>query len=462
MLRIRASCGSGYSTHETLADLQPHGTTRQRIHLEQTYTMQAVYAGRGRDSMGNSDEKIPTVLPLDHAIVSAEANTADPLTGDVKRMARRRYQNGQLLLKGKKKKVWVARWRDDIIRSDGTRHRPRRSEVLGTLKDYPTRRLAERALEQRLSMARVNSLDYQPRPTATFREFATKWQKNVLSQLKPSTRAADKSRILKHLMPEFGEVCMKDLTAQRIQAMIACKAGLVSPKSIRNLIALLGMMWNQAKAWGYVQHDPFLGLVLPERDPLNERCLILEEMKALIVAAKEPYKTYYWILAETGVRAGEIGALTATNLLLDQGAIRIVQSVWHGKIQTVKSKKGNRICEISPLLVEHLRGYIRTWKPNGLGLLFATRNDTPWDTDTVRKRNLYPLLQKLGIERCGFHAFRHGNATAMDQEQVPIATRQNRLGQSDARTTMGYTHAMSQDGRVFAARFGQMLTVGNA
>jgi integrase len=149
---------------------------------------------------------------------------------------------------------------------------------------------------------------------------------------------------------------MKDLTAQRIQAMIARKAGLISPKSVRNLIALLGMMWNQAKAWGYVQHDPFVGLVLPERDPLNERCLTLEEMRALIVAATEPYKTYYWILAETGVRAGEIGALPTTNLLLDQGAVRIAQSVWH----TVKSKKGNRICEISPLLVEHLRGYIRT------------------------------------------------------------------------------------------------------
>ena len=185
-------------------------------------------------------------------------------------------------------------------------------------------------------------------------------------------------------------------------------------------------------------------------------------MKALIVAAKEPYKTYYWILAETGVRAGEIGALTATNLLLDQGAIRIVQSVWHGKIQTVKSKKGNRICEISPLLVEHLREYVRTWRPNRLGLLFATRNGTPWDTDTVRKRKLHPLLEKLRIERCGFHAFRHGNATVMDQEQVPIATRQNRLGQSDARTTMGYTHAMSRDGRVFAKRLGQMLTAGNA
>ena len=201
---------------------------------------------------------------------------------------------------------------------------------------------------------------------------------------------------------------------------------------------------------------------MPERNPLNERCLTLEEMRALIVAANEPYKTYYWILAETGVRAGEVGALMVTSLLLDDGAIRIAQSVWHGKIQTVKSKKGNRICEISPLLVEHLRRYRSTWKPNRLGLLFATRNGTPWDVDTIRKRQLYPLLKRLGIERCGFHAFRHGNATIMDRDQVPIATRQNRLGQSDARTTMGYTHAMSEDGRRFAAHLGQQLMVGTA
>jgi len=397
-----------------------------------------------------------------HAIVSAEANTGNPLKGSSERMARKRYQTGQLFQKGKRKKVWVARWRDDVIRPDGSRYRLRRSETLGTLKDYPTRRLAERALQQRLSEAKVNSLDYQPRPTATFREFAKKWQTDVLSQLKPSTRSADKSRIVKHLLPEFDDVCMKDLNAQRVQAMIARKAGSVSPKSIRNIIALLGMMWNQAKSWGYVQHDHFSGLVLPERDRLDERCLTVEEMKAVIETAEEPYKTYYWILAETGVRAGEIGALTVPNLLLNNGVIRVVQSVWHGRIQTVKSKKGNRICEISPLLVEHLRNYVRSLRPNPLDLLFASGNGAPWDIDTVRKRKLYPLLSSLGIERCGFHAFRHGNATVMDQEQVPMATRQNRLGQSDARTTMGYTHAISEDGRRFAARLGQRLTAGAA
>jgi integrase len=46
----------------------------------------------------------------------------------------------------------------------------------------------------------------------------------------------------------------------------------------------------------------------------------------------------------------------------------------------------------------------------------------------------------------------------MDGEGVPMATRQNRLGHSDARTTMKYTHVISEDGRKIAARFGELLT----
>jgi len=371
-------------------------------------------------------------------------------------MARKRFQRGALRLRGKREKNWVAMWREDVLLPDGSTRRVRISEVLGTLKDYKTKRLAQRALEQRLSD--VNSLTYKPRPTATFSEFALKWQKDVLTQFKPSTGPADRSRIRVHLLPEFGELAMKDITAQHLQGMIARKQKQLSAKSIRNLIATLRMMWAQARAWGYTQHDPFFGLVLPDRGLLNERFLSLDEMKRIIEAALEPYKTYYWILVETGVRAGEIGALPVSNLLLETGAIRISQSVWHGKIQTVKSLKGNRLCEISPQLVDHLREYVRRWHPNRLGLLFATANGTPWDTDLVRKRKLYPLLEKLGIERCGFHAFRHGNETVMDQESVPMAVRQSRLGHSDARTTMLYTHVASEDGRKIAARFGELLT----
>jgi len=328
--------------------------------------------------------------------------------------------------------------------------------VLGTVKEYPTRRLAERVLEQRLSQ--INSVMYRPRPTARFREFAGKWERDALSQHKRSTQSADRSRLRKHLIPELGEVYMKDINREGLQNFVARKATRLSAKSVRNLIALLREMWVQAQADGYTQVNPFSALVLPESGVPNERCLTLDEMKLVIDAASEPYKTYYWILAETGIRCGEACGLPVRNLLLDLGALKIQQKVWHGKIETVKSKKGNRLCEISPQLAEHLRQFLRSWRPNRLGLLFATKNGTPWDADVVRKRKLYPLLGKLGIERCGFHAFRHGNETVMDGEGVPMATRQNRLGHSDARTTMQYTHVVSEDGRKIAARFGDLLT----
>ena len=131
-------------------------------------------------------------------------------------MARRRFQRGHLFLRGKRQKVWVAKWRDDVVLPDGSVKRVRRSEVLGSTMDYKTRRLAERALEQRL--AEVNSLAYKPRPTATFSEFAAKWQRDVLSQHKRSTQSADKSRIRKHLLLEFGNRYMKDITGAQPHA----------------------------------------------------------------------------------------------------------------------------------------------------------------------------------------------------------------------------------------------------
>jgi len=82
--------------------------------------------------------------------------------------------NGSLTLRGKRQKVWVGRWLEDEIRPDNTIHRCHRSEVLGTLKDYPTKRLAHRALESRL--AEVNSATYRPKHTITFTEFVERWK----------------------------------------------------------------------------------------------------------------------------------------------------------------------------------------------------------------------------------------------------------------------------------------------
>src|ERR1041385_5051402 len=121
------------------------------------------------------------------------------------------------------------------------------------------------------------------------------------------------------------------------------------------------------------------------------------------------------ILAETGIRGGEICGLRIEDLDLDAAVLYVRQSVWRGKLQTVKSRKGNRRFPVSAQLAEHLRAFLSRWRSNGLGLLFATSKGTPWDHSLVRKRKFHPLLKKLQIPQCGFHAFRHGNATLLDQ-----------------------------------------------
>lgn len=45
----------------------------------------------------------------------------------------------------------------------------------------------------------------------------------------------------------------------------------------------------------------------------------------------------------------------------------------------------------------------------------------------------------------------------MDLEHVPVAVRMDRMGHSDARMMLNYTHLSSEDGRVFASKLGRML-----
>lgn len=65
-------------------------------------------------------------------------------------MARRRFQTGCLLKRGKRSKVWVARWRETVIQPGGSFRRVQRSEVLGTVAGIPTKRQALDTLARRL------------------------------------------------------------------------------------------------------------------------------------------------------------------------------------------------------------------------------------------------------------------------------------------------------------------------
>jgi integrase len=158
------------------------------------------------------------------------------------------------------------------------------------------------------------------------------------------------------------------------------------------------------------------------------------------------------------MRAGELCGLCGCDFDLERGLVNIRQSVWRGKVQSPKSENAVRCFALSLRLLAHMADFLTRWKPNEGGFVFATRNGTPWDANLVVKRKLYPLLDSLGIERGGLHAFRHTNSTLMDRLGVPLKIRQQRLGHSDPSLTLGvYTHVASEDDERFVEQLDGIL-----
>jgi len=371
-------------------------------------------------------------------------------------MARRRFQRGSIKLRiGKNKSVWVVQWREDEIHNGQLVRVPRKE--CWPCKDYPTKKLAQRALDERLART-VNSPDYRPRPTATFAEFADKWTARVLSQQKPSSQASSKTHLRKYLMPTFATVMLRDINTEMLQAYIADWQG--NPKTLKNVITTMQSIWASARQWDYVNErsDPFDGLKIPKPIKGEQPKFTLEQLQQIIQNAVPPYDTVYWLVAETGIRRGELCALNVDDVKLDHRVLIVRKSCWGTKITTTKSQRP-RLCKLSPELTERLQKFVAHRQPDQP--LFLTKEGKRLHPDNFVKRHLKPLLKRLGLEGA-MHAFRHGNATLLDGLNTPMKVRMERLGHVDESTTMNYTHLTSSDEERLASELGRILQPGAA
>jgi integrase len=174
------------------------------------------------------------------------------------------------------------------------------------------------------------------------------------------------------------------------------------------------------------------------------------QVKQIIDAANEPYKTVFWLVAETGIRRGEICGLNVGDVDLNEQAITVQRSRWKSKLKRPKNGK-KRFFALSPQLAERLRFYVEDRNPDEP--LFLSTEGRRLHPDNFIKRQLKPILKKLGLDGAA-HAFRHGNASLLDHLHAPMKVRQDRLGHADPRTTMGYTHVIGDDHRKVAEQLG--------
>ncbi len=363
-------------------------------------------------------------------------------------MARRRYQKGRVLLRGKKSQVWVGRWREDVVNAEGSVKRVEKSVILGRKVEIPTRRLAMRRLE--LLLDRVNAPSYRPVRVATLGAFAERWKVEVLAQHKPSTRHAAESHLRVHIMPELGTMNLDRIGPENQQVFATRLSKIASRKTVVNVLGTLSSILKKAKEWGYVcELVQFDKLVLPEASiGTVARFFNAEDARRIIDTAPEPYSAMFAVLAMTGLRTGELLGLQVDDLDFERRVIFIRRSSWYGRIQTLKSKASKGVLPMPEPLAVMLKSYLETWKPNPGRLLFANQIGRPMSANKVVQRKLWPILDALKIPRCGLHAFRHTHASLLVEGGAPVSVAQAQLRHADPRITLGiYSHVVGDSQR---------------
>jgi integrase len=382
---------------------------------------------------------IATKLALHALKLGCSVSPEATASADGGNIARRRFQNGSVFLKGE---WWYGRYRERFIDTVGNEQCVRRSARFGKKKDM-TKYEAKRALAAILGPS--NAVSYRPGRIATVEEFSENWRREVLSKQEPSSIRSANSHLRCYILPFLGKIKLHELSVETQQGFVTRVGNKVSRKTTLNVIATLSSLLSTAENWGFTTETiQVKKLALPKRGMKYEaHCFTVDELRRILAAASNPWRVLYCILTMDGLRAGEALGLQWQDIDLNRRLLNIRRSAWCGRIKTAKNESSETVLPIPEPLAEILRQYRQDWKPNPAGFLFATRNGRPPSSNKVIEYQLGPLLDALDLERRGLHVFRHTHTSLLLESGANIKVVQRQLRHSDERTTLGvYAHVV--------------------
>ncbi len=374
-------------------------------------------------------------------------------------MARPRYQDGSLFIRGKCIKVWVARWREDVIGEDGTLHRTQRTVVLGPVADL-SRREARSLLQKRVS--EINQGRHRARPMMTFEKFAKEhWQPGTLLALKPSSVRIYQFNLDKYVLPTLGSLRLFEVNRATIQhLLLALKHKGYASSTLHSIRVTIARVLHAAVESGYLERNPAHGIQIGSGEP-KKRCRVLEpeQMQKLLPQLPEPCRTVVLTAVLAGLRIGEILALRWSRLDFLRGSIEVSETYSDGQFGTPKTRSSERVIPMSSALrqVLELHRTTCTWREPE-DLVFCTNKRTPLSPKNLYNRALAPACDKLKLPRVSWHSFRHSNGTLLGEVGESVKTAQAILGHSDIETTLNtYMHAIPDSQRRAVERVAGVL-----
>jgi len=359
-----------------------------------------------------------------------------------------------LFQRGKRNKVWVARWWEETVDGQGNSVRVRRSEILGEVAELTSQRQAAKLLNQR--MQRVNGDHYSPQATRKFVDFVrADWEPVMLPTMKYATQTSYAYFIRVHLIPALGNFRLRDVDREPIQTMLNAKlaAGLAW-ETVHHLQCALSKILGTAVEWGYIEANPVRMTRLPRRRRMHSKVVLAPvELRLLVARLPEPSRSLVLLLMLTGLRIGELLALRWRHVDLATGLVRVEETVYEGHFDEPKSRHSMRLIPLGPLAVAVLSERRKQGVVDSSSLVFSSRAGGTLDRRTLLSRQLKPAAKAAGLGNVTWHLLRHSNATLHDSLGTPLGTVQALLGHSSSEITRQvYLHSLPEDRRLAAEK----------
>ena len=284
-----------------------------------------------------------------------------------------------------------------------------------------------------------------------FKKVVELWQADKQQYVKKSTFAAYSLLITNHLLPAFAGNA--DIREEDVQQFVFAKLdeGL-SQKSIKDILIVLKMVLRFGVKYNLIAPRQIDIRFPTERERQEVEVLSKANQRKIMEFVKNNFTFQnlgIYICLSTGLRIGEVCALTWDDIDAEQGVIYVTKTIQRfylvGEIEkrteiisdTPNSK--NSIREI-PMTRDLLR-IVKTLKRVVNGSFYVLTNSaTPTEPRTYR--NYYKrLMKQLDIPALKFHGLRHSFATRCIESNCDYKTVSVLLGHSNISTTLNlYVH----------------------
>lgn len=360
---------------------------------------------------------------------------------------------------------------------DGTRRRTSKTFPVGTNLSVVKQFVAERELEY----ARGSNLstDYN----LTFTQFADMYFETYTQFLSPSTlinykRAYNNSK--KHgLRNYFGDVKLRKITSRHIQEYVNYLSSQVSPKSLKNYIMLLNVLFKTAIQLNIIPKgsNPTMDVVKPKLRKNQIEAYNLEEFNLILKLAETDsnpdIKLILNLALLSGIRRGEMAALKWSDINFKEKYIYIHECrIVLEKQEYTKPPKtdsGIRKIYVPDRLINILKEYHCRYMMNQLkyagdfhdkGYVVSKPNGDPFSPQGIS--NNYARFMKRHkdkIRYLKFHGLRHTYASVLIEQGENPKTVQHNLGHADVALTLQiYSHSYDSAQKNAAAKLEETLS----